>query len=316
MSNQSIKVAIEPTLDKYPNKLAIYWSATRPPFILATIIPILLGTAYSFYKTGSINWSIFIFVLLAGAFLHAGVNVLNDYYDSLNGTDDFNTQRIYPFTGGSRFIQNEVLTNEQTRNFGIILMLLVVFIGFFLVLQVGVSLLVLGLFGMLIGWAYSAPPLKLNSRGLGELTVFIGFSLLPLGAWLSQTGELSKSVVLVGLPLGLLTSNLLYINQFPDRKADIYANKMHWVARFPTQLSRWGYVFIAISAWPILLVLIVFDQLPMLSLISLVPALLSAIAIKELFKYHDQPRNLEKAIKITLFIMLSHGVLLSLSLLY
>ncbi len=316
MSNQSIKVAIEPTLDKYPNKLAIYWSATRPPFILATIIPILLGTSYSFYKTGSINWSIFILVLLAGTFLGAGINVLNDYYDSLNGSDDNNTQRIYPFTGGSRFIQNKVLTKEQTLNFGIILMLLVVFIGFFLVLQVGVSLLILGLFGMLIGWAYSAPPFKFHSQGLGELAVFIGYSLLPLGAWLSQTGELSKSVVLIALPLGLLTSNLLYINQFPDRKADIYANKMNWVARLPTKLSRWGYVFIAISTWSILLVLILFDQLPMLSLISLVPALFNVIAIKELFKYHDQPRNLEKAIKITLFIMLSHGVLLSLSLLY
>ena len=307
----------EPAIEKFPNKLAIYFAATRPPFILATIIPILLGFAYGHYHGFEINWLYSFLAVLAGIFLHAGVNVLNDYYDALNGTDDFNEERIYPFTGGSRFIQNEVLSRSQTRDFGLGLIAAVVLIGLYLVLHVGANLLLpLGLFGIFIGWAYSAPPLQLNSRGLGELTVLVGFGLLPLGAWLIQTGSFSLSVVLIALPLGALISNLLYINQFPDRKADIQAKKMHWVARLPISVSRWGYWIISGFAWLLIIVFVAKGLLPTLSLISLAPIVLSFIAGMELLKYSDQPHKLEVAIKMTILTMLSHGILLIISLLF
>ena len=306
----------EPAIEKFPNKFAIYFAATRPPFILATIIPILLGFAYGHYQGYEINWQYFSLALLAGVFLHAGVNVLNDYYDALNGTDDCNVDRIYPFTGGSRFIQNEILNRSQTRDFGLGLIVAVVLIGFYLVLHAGTGLLALGLFGIFIGWAYSAPPLQLNSRGLGELTVLVGFGLLPLGAWLTQTGAFSLSVVLIAIPLGALTCNLLYINQFPDRKADIQAKKMHWVARLPTSVSRWGYWLISGLAWVLIVVYVANGLLPTLSLISLAPIVLSFIAGKELLKNSDQPKKLEVAIKMTLLTMLLHGILLIISLLF
>ena len=306
----------EPSSEAFSNKLAIYFAATRPPFILATIIPILLGVAYSHYMGFEFKGLAFILALLAGAFLHAGINVLNDYYDALNGTDDANQDRIYPFTGGSRFIQNEVLSTLQTRNYGLALLAVVTLIGLYLVLETGLALLFLGAFGMFIGWAYSAPPLMLNSRGLGELTVLIGFALLPFGAWLTQTGNISSNPILIAVPLGLLTSKLLFINQFPDRTADISANKMHWVARLPIHVSRWGYVFMAGLAWFLILLYIVMGLLPTFSLISLLPIVASMIATKELFQFSDQPRKLEKAIKLTLVTMLLHGVLLSLSLLF
>jgi 1,4-dihydroxy-2-naphthoate octaprenyltransferase len=306
----------EPSIEKFPNKFAIYFAATRPPFILATIIPILLGFAYARYHGFTIHWAYFFLALLAGIFLHAGINVLNDYYDALNGTDDFNEERIYPFTGGSRFIQNEVLSRTQTRDFGLGLIAVVILIGFYLVLHLGLGLLFLGLFGILIGWAYSAPPLQLNSRGLGELTVLIGFGLLPLGAWVTQTGSFSLNAVLIAIPLGLLTCNLLYINQYPDRKADIKAKKMHWVARLPTNISRWGYWLISGIAWVLIALYVVTGLLPSLSLISLIPIVLSVYAGKELFKNSDQPQGLEIAIKMTLLAMLLHGGLLTLSLLF
>lgn len=310
MQNQA-----EPSIEKYPNTVAIYFAATRPPFILATVIPVLLGIAYTNYQGYEIQWLYFSLALLAAVLLHAGVNVLNDYYDALNGTDDVNDERIYPFTGGSRFIQNKVLSRQQTRNFGLGLIAVVILLGLYLALNTGLALLVLGLFGIIIGWAYSAPPLRLNSRGLGELTVLIGFGLLPLGAWLSQTGSLSLDAILIAMPLGLLTCNLLYINQYPDRKADIHANKMHWVARLPTHISRWGYWLISGLAWLLILVYISIGLLPSLSIISLLPIVLSSYAGKVLFRNSDQPKNLEIAIKFTLLAMLLHGGLLTLSLL-
>ena len=304
----------EPTVEQFPNQFAAYFAATRPPFILATVMPIFLGLGYSIYDGHAINWVNAILTLLAGVLLHAAINVLNDYYDALNGTDDLNQERVFPFTGGSRFIQNEVLTRKQTLAYGLSLVLAVMLIGIYLISQTGITLFWLGLFGILLGWGYSAPPLNLNSRGFGELSVLIGFGLLPLGAYLVQTGELSLMLVLVSLPVALLTANLLYINQFPDRKADIQAHKLHWVARLSPNVARWGYVLIASLAWLALAILVITGVLPILALISALPAFLSIKAARILLRNAEMPQNLTPAIQMTILVMLAHGALLTLTL--
>jgi len=304
----------EPTVERFPNPLAAYIAATRPAFILATVMPIFLGLGYCVYEGHTINWVTAVLTLLAGILLHAAINVLNDYYDSLNGTDDLNQERVFPFTGGSRFIQNEVLTRKQTFIYGIGLILAVIMIGSYLISQAGISLFWLGLFGILLGWGYSAPPLNLNSRGLGEVSVLAGFGLLPLGTYLVQTGALSWTLLLVSLPVGLLTANLLYINQFPDRRADIQAHKLHWVARLSPHVARWGYVLIALLAWLTLPVLIVSGVLPVLASISALPVVLSIKAARILLRHADTPQKLAPAIQLTILAMLSHGALLTLAL--
>jgi len=304
----------EPTVEQFSNQFAAYFAATRPPFILATVMPIFLGLGYSIYDGHPINWVNAILTLLAGVLLHAAINVLNDYYDSLNGTDDLNEERVFPFTGGSRFIQNEVLTRKQTLAYGLSLVLAVMLIGIYLISQTGITLFWLGLFGILLGWGYSAPPLNLNSRGFGELSVLIGFGLLPLGAYLVQTGVLSLMLVLVSLPVALLTANLLYINQFPDRKADIQAHKLHWVARLSPNVARWGYVLIASLAWLALAILVITGLLPILALISALPAILSIKAARILLRNAEMPQNLTPAIQMTILVMLAHGALLTLTL--
>ncbi|MDX1823636.1 MAG: prenyltransferase [Thiohalomonadales bacterium] len=304
----------EPTVERFPNRLMAYFAATRPAFILATVIPIFLGLGYCIYEGHAINWLTAILTLLAGVLLHAGINVLNDYYDALNGTDELNEERVYPFTGGSRFIQNAVLSRKQTFIYGIALILVVMAIGTYLISHTGITLFWLGLFGILLGWGYSAPPLNLNSRGVGELSVLAGFSLLPLGTYLVQTGTLSGMLLLVSLPVGLLTANLLYINQFPDRKADIQAHKLHWVARLSPRVSRWGYVLIALLAWLTLVALILSGVLPLLAGISLLPAILSIKAARILLQHAATPRMLTPAIQMTILAMLTHGALLTLAL--
>ncbi len=304
----------EPTVEQFSNPLTAYFAATRPAFILATVMPIFLGLGYCVYEGHTINWLTAVLTLFAGILLHAAINVLNDYYDSLNGTDDLNQERVFPFTGGSRFIQNAVLTRRQTFIYGIGLVLTVILIGSYLISQTGISLFWLGLFGMLLGWGYSAPPLNLNSRGLGEMSVLAGFGLLPLGTYLVQTSALSSMLLLVSLPVGLLTANLLYINQFPDRQADIQAHKLHWVARLSPHVARWGYVLIASLAWLTLLALIISGVLPLLASISAIPAILSIKAARELLQNADTPQQLAPAIQMTILAMLAHGALLTLAL--
>jgi len=301
----------EPTVERFPNPLLACIAATRPPFILASVMPILLGLAYSVFERHTLHWPAAALTVLAGVLLHAAVNVLNDYYDARNGTDALNTQRVYPFTGGSRFIQNGVFSARQTLVYGLVLLLAACGIGLYLVSHAGMALFWLGLFGVLLGWGYSAPPLSLNSHGLGEVSVLAGFGLLPLGAALVQTGELSLTLLAVSLPVGLLTANLLYINQFPDRSADIQARKLHWVARLSPLTARWGYVLIALLAWLLLLALVAAGVLPLLALLAAMPAILSFRAAQILLGNSTRPEKLAPAIQLSILAVLGHAALLA-----
>jgi 1,4-dihydroxy-2-naphthoate octaprenyltransferase len=305
---------VEPTPDAFRNPFMRYFAATRPAFISASLMAGLIGLALASFGGAKIDGALAAVTILFALLTHAGVNVLNDYYDALNGTDDMNTERIFPFTGGSRFIQNGVLTPLQTRNFGFALLACVVVAGLWLVTRSTSELLYVGCAGLFIGWAYSAPPFSLNSRGFGEVCVASGILLITIGADLVQRNTLDVAPLIAGMPYALLATNLLYINQFPDRSADIAAGKLHWVARMQTANARWIYVLLVALAnlWTLLAVL--FGWLPLAALLALFALPLSVQASRLLVRHAGQPQRLEGAIKLTIAALLLHGLLMSLGL--
>ena len=304
----------EPTLAAFQNPLARYAAATRPAFLTASLMACLIGLAAARHEGLALDvWPALVTVLFA-LLAHAGVNVLNDYYDALNGTDAQNTERIFPFTGGSRFIQNGVLTMTQTRNFGFALMLGVALAGLWLMVRSAPQLLYVGLAGLFIGWAYSAPPFRLNSRGLGELCVAAGFLAITVGTDFVQRKGFAVAPFIAGLSYALLVTNLLYINQFPDRAADTAAGKLHWVARLQVRQARWGYVLIVALSYIWLLLCVALGGLPRLALLALLALPLSVQAARLLLRHALQPQQLGDAIKLTIGAMMVHGTLLSLCL--
>lgn len=305
---------LEPTLATFHNPFARYFAATRPAFLSASLMACIIGLATWWHGGGGFDTALALVTLLFALLAHAGVNVLNDYYDALNGTDAQNTERIFPFTGGSRFIQNGVLTQAQTRNFGFALFAGVVLAGLWLMARTAPQLLYVGLAGLFIGWAYSAPPFKLNSRGLGELCVAAGFLAITVGTDFVQRKGFAAAPFIAGLPYALLVTNLLYINQFPDRTADTAAGKLHWVARLPVQRARWGYVLIVALAYGWLLASVLFGWLPLLALLAFLALPLSVNAARLLLQHAGQPQQLGDAIKMTIGAMMAHGALLSLGL--
>ncbi len=305
----------EPDKTLRDSPILCYWLATRPKFLAASFVPVFIGVAAVHAQGGEVSVLRLLLTLLAIAWVHAGVNVLNDYYDDQNGTDRVNTQRIFPFTGGSRFIQNGVLTAQDTVWFGLILLAAAVLLGLGLVWVSGAGLLWIGVAGLLLGWGYSGPPLRLNSRGLGEPAVALGFGVLtPLGAWFVQTGEWSLYPVLVSLPVALLVMNILYINQFPDREADEASGKHHWVVRLPLDTAPWVYL-LAVGLAAVLLVIYVLNGLlPAGSLLGLLPLGLALTAGLQLRAYAHEPQKLTAAIQMTIASMVLHGLVLSLTL--
>lgn len=310
------KPVTEPVRANFSNLISLYFFATRPAFLSATFVACMLGLSGAAYSGVAIQPLTAVMTVLLALLVHAGVNVLNDYFDARNGTDAINVERLYPFTGGSRFIQNGVLTVAQTMYFGYILSAVAMFGGLWLVFQVGDGLLLLGAFGMFIGWAYSASPLRLNSRGLGELCVLLGFIGIVVGADFVQRRAFSFVPFIVGMPYALLVTNLLYINQFPDRKADTEAGKHHLVVRLPLDSAVWLYLLLAVLALLWIAVMVDIGYLTDLTLLSVLPLLLSARAFWLLRQFAAKPAKLLPAIKLTLASMLSHALLLSIILLW
>ena len=89
------------------------------------------------------------------------------------------------------------------------------------------ALLVIGVVGFVVSLGYTAPPLKLVYRGLGEIAVGIGFGpLMLLGAYVVQTrGALSWEPFVASLPIAFLVALILYVNEIPDRRGDAHAGK-------------------------------------------------------------------------------------------
>lgn len=303
--------AVEPNLNNMANPLLRYLMATRPAFLTVTLFAGFIGLASAYADRVQIDLLTAGMSLLFGLVAHAGINVLNDYYDALNGTDDANNERIFPFTGGSRFIQNGVLSRRETAIFGGILMLLVVVAGIWLMLVSDAALLWIGAAGLFIGWAYSAPPFKLNSRGLGEIGVWAGFALIAIGSDVVQRGTFSVKPLIAVASYALLVTDLLFINQFPDEKADGIAGKRHWVVRLGHHKARWLYAVIAAAAYLWLAAAVWVGALPRLALLALASSVLSLQAARTLIQHSATPSSLTPAIQQTIAAAALHGLLLS-----
>ena len=122
--------------------------ATRPKFFTASVLPVFLGTAWGYKTAGSFNSTSFILAIMATILIHAATNVLNDVYDELTGNDGPNEGRIYPYTGGSRFIQNGIMDVGQMRRWGFALLVVGILTGLLLANLSGVAVIGFGLAGV------------------------------------------------------------------------------------------------------------------------------------------------------------------------
>lgn len=289
---------LEPSRERLANPVLRYLLATRPAFLSIALAGCVLGFATAL--DAAFSWPLALLTVLLAVAAQAGVNVFNDYYDHHNGSDAANVDRLFPYTGGSRFIQNGVMSPRQMLIWAIALFAGVIAGGSWLIEVRGSGLFWIGLAGLCIGWAYSAPPLKLNSRGLGELCVAVGFLLIVAGADFVQRGAVSGKPWLLGLPYALLVTNILFINQFPDRAADLLAGKRHWVARLQPGVAARGYWLILALAALCLTGLVLGGWLPVLALLSLLAILPALRAGRILAAHAHEPRKLLPALQMTI----------------
>jgi 1,4-dihydroxy-2-naphthoate octaprenyltransferase len=305
---------LEPTLTALPNPFLRYFAATRPAFLSVTFVGVLLGLASAAVSGTHLDPATATLTMFFALVAHAGANVINDYYDSLSGCDAANDGRVFPFTGGSRFIQNGVISQRAIGLYGYGLLAAVIPAGLWLTYVSAPGLILIGLLGLLVGWAYSAPPFKLQSRGLGEFGITAGWLLVVVGTDFVQRHGFAFAPVAAGLGFALLVANVLYINQFPDIAADAKAGKRTVVVRVGASGARLGYALIALLCYGWVVVMVVSGRLPSLALASLLGLVPSALALRDLWRHAGVPSQLTFAIKMTIAAAVVHGLVLSVAL--
>lgn len=215
---------------------AIRWLViTRAPFLTAALIPCFIGLAYTSAVAGApITWFYATLAILGVALLHLASNVFNDYFDYKSGTDQANTQYFTQYSGGSRSIEMRLIDLKGTRNVAMVFALIALGIGLYLNFVVGQGVLIMGLIGLFCGFFYTSPPFRLVARrGLGELTIGMAFGpLITMGMHYVVTSAYSWDAFYFGIPVGLLTMNILLINQIPDTESDASTGKNHLVVTF------------------------------------------------------------------------------------
>lgn len=247
-----------PVKEAMPNislmtKIFTWLVITRAPFLTAVIVPILIGAAWvatnnivTPFPTGK-----FFLALFAGIFLHVAANTFNDYFDWTSGTDPANNDYFLPYSGGSRSIELGLVNEKTLLTVGAIALLLSSVMGLLLALQSGWGLLAFGLVGAFFAFFYTAPPLRLAARkGLGELAVGLSFGPLAVaGTVYALTGRVTLADFLVGVPIGLLTIAILWINQFPDEESDKATGKENLVVVLGKDRARYGYILLLAAAF-------------------------------------------------------------------
>lgn len=285
---------------------------TRAPFFTATLVPILLGTAVAWARTGNFYVGLFLLTLIGGVALQAGTNMTNDYFDHASQCDDRNTEFVNPFTGGSRLIQMGLVKPETMLWEGIAFFALGGLIGLYLAWVIGPWILVLGMIGVFSGYFYTAPPFRLAATGLGELFIGLNFGVLEvLGAYYVQTGKLAWEPVLVSLPVAVLIALVVYINEFPDYKADALTDKRHLVVRWGRQKAAIGYGVLLATVYIFILAGVVLGASPF-ALAALVTAPIAWRAYQVARANYDDPPHIAPANAATIQLHLFTGLLLSL----
>jgi 1,4-dihydroxy-2-naphthoate octaprenyltransferase len=273
-------------------RLSTIIKVTRAPFFASLVLSVCVGTAIAWHE-GIFYWQYFLLSVIGIIFANAGLNMSNDYFDHLSGNDEANRE-LTPFSGGSRSIQEGILPARQVLMWSLFSYLVASLIGLYLTWVRGSVVLWLGIVGILLAFFSSAPPLRLNyvGHGLGELTTFLGSGpLIVLGSYYVQSQRLTREALWASIPVGLLGTALIWINEFPDYVADGAVGKSTLVVVLGRERAVWGFTALLAAIYAVILVGVALSIFPPMLLLVLLSLPLAYTAARGVMRFHsDTPR--------------------------
>jgi 1,4-dihydroxy-2-naphthoate octaprenyltransferase len=284
---------------------------TRLPFLSATIVPVVLGIVIA-ASHGFFDLLTAVLTVIGACLVQLAINVSNDVFDTAQGADDANVTPT-KFSGGSRVIQYGLVSFRGMATLAAGLFAAGALVGLLLLALAGSpALLAIGVIGLIVGLGYTAPPLKLVYRGLGEVAVAIGFGpLMLLGAYVVQSGgTLAWEPFVASIPVALLVALILYVNEIPDRRGDAHAGKRTLPVRFGRRAVVAGYRIAVIAAYASIVAGVLSGTLPVTALIALLTIPLALRVSHGLEPNYDNPYGLMAIMGVNIQLHLVAGLAL------
>lgn len=291
-----------------PRQAQEWFMATRPFSFTASIVPVLVGTLLA-ASDGAFDLLRFALVLVASVLVHAGSNLVNDYFDYVNGADKPTA------LGRGGAIQRGVIPPRAIFWFGIALFAIATAIGLWIVAIVGWPILLFAAPSLAAAYFYTGGPKPLGYIALGEVTVFVFMGpVMVLGSYYVQRESLGWGPALASIPVGLLVTAILQANNIRDIRDDAEAGKRTLATFIGRRWANREYAVLVASAYAILLLIAVGGAIPTLALITFV-TLPRAIEVLQIVLHRDEARMLNAALRLTAGLHLRFGLLLSAALL-
>jgi 1,4-dihydroxy-2-naphthoate octaprenyltransferase len=291
--------------------MSVWLKELRAPFFTASIVPITLGAAVSWFYSGLFSPWLFLLSLAVTVCLHAGANVINDYFDFKSGCDVVNKEYVPMFSGGSRLLVEGILTPTGVYAYAIGFFVLGALSSLLLFMIRGWIIILIVASGIITGYFYTT---HLATRGVGELAVGIEFGpIAVIGSYFTQTGVIDFNPLWASIPVGLMIANILWINEVPDIKADAESGKKTLVARMGKRKAIRSFKAILVLTYLAIFLGVLLNFLPLLSLIALLTIPLALGAAKSANDHVNKSRPLVPANAGMVKIHLVAGLLLSLA---
>ena len=269
-----------------PAIICLWWRAARPFSFTVSIFPPLIGTILAGYQIGfwKLSWINSIICVLGCLVAHGAANLLSDYFDYLKDVDRDET------FGSSRVLVEKLLTPQQVLIGAVIGYLIAGSIGLYFIISItdGYSLIWLIALGAFLGIFYTAGPFEIKYHALGDIAVFIAFgSAMSLGAYFVQVGEFSWKPALYIVPLGFLVDAILHSNNIRDLNHDVEVGIKTLAVVIGERMAQKMYYFLIGAAYLVTLVLVVFVDLPKLSLLVFLSIPLAIKVVRKVQGKHE-----------------------------
>jgi 1,4-dihydroxy-2-naphthoate octaprenyltransferase len=291
-----------------PSRWRVWFLASRPPTLPAAVVPVLVGTAVGVSQS-SFRPVVFVAALIAALLIQIGTNFANDLSDFHKGADT--ADRLGP----TRVTQSGLITPGELKRgilaaFGPALL-----VGIYLAYVGGWPIVLIGLASFLFGYLYTGGPWPLGYHGLGDLFVFIFFGVIGVtGSAYLQTGHVTRLALLASIPVGLLVTNILVINNLRDVETDRMAGKRTLAVILGPARTRQQYALFSMAAYVIMPVLWFYGDASVFVMLPWLTLPLSARLVGPVYAGLSG-RPLNKVLKMTGQLHLLFGALLALGLL-
>ncbi len=309
---RTIHLSDPATAMKKPSILKII----RAPFFSSIIVPLIAGTLLSVHINGTFHALQFALVMLIGIGLHLSTTLYNDIYDTIQGTDKLNKHRNETSGGSGVLVEHPDLMKPLFWTARISLLVVMLATGLLTILiDKQLWVLLWGLVGVSAFFSkfYTAPPVKLAYRGLGEISVWLAYGPMAiLIASVSQNIGLHPLVIMLMPITGLSTLSILLAAQLIDLEADSPTGKHGVAHRLGTKATAWLYQLVQFTV--VGLVLLYYFRFPgttwpfLLCLIPYFFILPKAGSI--LLRHHKDAEKIKQGAKLTVMLHIAFSMML------